>query len=164
MTATQATVSMPFLLEIVGVLDEARQMLQVAGGGEGARHGEQHDLLAREHILVVNVLDAVGRHDPEGGLGQAVSSAMLIGAPPWMLVRRGAHHTGYARPRPSRRYFAVQVVSVEPRSETRVSVKVLPLMAAASAARAEGDDETLLAVVERAVRLRHRHEHRRRHR
>ena len=62
------------LLELVGALDEARQMLEMTGGGEGAGHREQHDLLAAEDVACGQRLDPVGLSDPERGLRQAVSN------------------------------------------------------------------------------------------
>ena len=62
------------LLEFVGTLDEARQMFEMTGGGEGTRHREQHDLLAVEDVACSQRLDPVGPCDSERRFRQAVSN------------------------------------------------------------------------------------------
>ena len=145
------------LLEMIGALDEARQVLQMTGGREGAGHGEQNDLLARENILSRQRLDAFGRHDPEGGLGQAVSfgDAHRCSSMGLRAGRRAPYRLKLGRP--SRPISLSKSFRSSPKSETNVSVKVLPLSAVASAAEPKLDDETLFAVGDRPQRLRHRH-------
>src|SRR5262245_13883695 len=102
-TAMHVTRSTPCFL-VVGALDEARQMLEMAGRGEGTRHGEQNDTLAGEHVLGGQDLESVGSCDPEGRLGQAVSNfnrhAVL---PERLAVARG---TISARPGKAKRATA----------------------------------------------------------
>ncbi len=52
--------SMPLLLQGFGIGDEAGQMLGRAGGREGARQAENHDLLAFEEIGRGNGLRTLG--------------------------------------------------------------------------------------------------------
>jgi hypothetical protein len=60
-------------LDRVGLPDEAGQVLGMAGGGKGAGDGDQHDLLAGEHLRRGHFLRALVGHRHERGLGQPVA-------------------------------------------------------------------------------------------
>ena len=88
--------------------------------------------------------------------GRRSPLAMLIGAPPACLVPCGAHHTGSAT------LGQAGASSLSRRSRSSPvrdegQRQGLAFDAAASAGGAEAHDETLLAVGERSLRLRHRH-------
>lgn len=88
------------LLEVVGGLDEARQVLEMAGRGEGTRHGEQNDTLDGEHVLGGQDLESVGTCDPEGRLGRRSPTliAMLFSLNGWLLPA-APYRLAQARPR-----------------------------------------------------------------
>src|SRR5262245_25175852 len=98
-TAMHVTRSTPCFL-VVGALDEARQMLEMAGRGEGTRHGEQNDALAGEHVLGGQDLESVGSCDTEGRLGQAGSNFNRHAVfPERMAVAVAPYRLAQARPR-----------------------------------------------------------------
>src|SRR5262249_25563582 len=64
--AMHTTRSTPCFLKSSALSMKPRQMLEIAGRGEGTRHGEQKDTLSGEHVLGSQDLESVGTYDPEG--------------------------------------------------------------------------------------------------
>ena len=97
-------------------------------------------------VMTLNV--ASGRRSP-------IAMVMVLS---WTLNAR--HHTGFAgggQGEPP--YSAVQVVSVEPWSETRITAKVLPFSAAASAGETKLTAKRCLPSAIGPSGIRHRNEH-----
>ena len=67
-------------LELIGMLDETRQMLGRTGRGEGAGHGEQRNALAGEEFIACHALRPFGRRLDEHGGGKLVANGNGHGA------------------------------------------------------------------------------------
>ena len=106
-------------LELAGVGEEARQMIDVAGRREGARHGEEHHVAGAEDCVRGRVGRSVlGRRASRGSRESRSPASIILLVPDGWLECGAAENTSL--PIPSRRPATCREISYGPMSVMKV--------------------------------------------